>query len=85
MTSILQHIDWLNGRVPDAVRAHLRQLVAVVGFLPHKQPLAVVTADAVLLAANRPFLDLLGASRRRAARRRLGRLHARLERAHGLG
>ena len=62
MTSILQHIDWLNGRVPDAVRAHLRQLVAVVGFLPHKQPLAVVTADAVLLAANRPFLDLLGIS-----------------------
>ena len=62
MTSILQHIDWLNGRVPDAVRAHLRQLVAVVGFLPHKQPLAVVTADAVLLAANRPFLDLLGTS-----------------------
>ena len=30
--------------------------------LPHKQPLAVVTAVAVLLAANRPFLDLLGAS-----------------------
>ena len=62
MTSILQHIDWLNGRVLDAVRAHLRQLVAVVGFLPHEQPLAVVTADAVLLAANRPFLDLLGTS-----------------------
>ena len=62
MTSILQHIDWLNGRVPDAVRAHLRQLVEVVGFLPHQQPLAVLTADAVLLAANRPFLDLLGAS-----------------------
>ena len=48
--------------MPDAVRAHLRQLVEVVGFLPHEQPLAVVTADAVLLAANRPFLDLLGAS-----------------------
>jgi PAS domain S-box-containing protein len=62
MTSILQHIDWLNGRVPDVVRAHLRQLVEVVGFLPHEQPLAVVTADAVLLAANRPFLDLLGTS-----------------------
>ena len=62
MTSILQHIDWLNGRVPDAVRAHLHQLVEVVGFLPHQQPLAVMTADAVLLAANRPFLDLLGAS-----------------------
>jgi PAS domain S-box-containing protein/putative nucleotidyltransferase with HDIG domain len=62
MTTILQHIDWLNGRVPDAVRAQLRQLVAVVGILPHKQPLAVVTADAVLLAANRPFLDLLGVS-----------------------
>ena len=62
MTSILQHVDWLNGRVPDAVRAHLRQLVEVVGVLPHQQPLAVLTADAVLLAANRPFLDLLGAS-----------------------
>ena len=62
MTSMLQHTDWLNGRVPDAVRARLRQLVEVVGYLPHHQPLAVITADAVLLAANRPFLDLLGAS-----------------------
>ena len=62
MASILQHIDWLNGRVPDAVRAQLRQLVEVVGFLPQQQPLAVLTADAVLLAANRPFLDVLGAS-----------------------
>jgi PAS domain S-box-containing protein len=61
MTSILQHSDWLNGRVPDAVRLHLRQLVEVVGYLPHHQPLAVITADAVLLGANRPFLDLLGA------------------------
>jgi PAS domain S-box-containing protein/putative nucleotidyltransferase with HDIG domain len=34
----------------------------VVGYLPHHQPLAVITADAVLLGANRPFLDLLGAS-----------------------
>ena len=34
----------------------------VVGFLPHPQPLGVITADAVLLAANRPFLDLLGVS-----------------------
>jgi PAS domain S-box-containing protein/putative nucleotidyltransferase with HDIG domain len=62
MASMLQHTDWLNGRVPDAVRARLRQLVEVVGYLPHQQPLAVITADAVLLAANRPFLDLLGAS-----------------------
>lgn len=62
MTSILQHIDWLNGRVPDTVRLRLRQLVEVVGYLPHQQPLAVITADAVLLGANRPFLDLLGAS-----------------------
>ena len=62
MTSILQHSDWLNGRVPDTVRAQLRQLVEVVGFLPHPQPLGVITADAVLLAANRPFLDLLGVS-----------------------
>jgi PAS domain S-box-containing protein len=62
MTSMLQHTDWLNGRVPDEVRARLRQLVEVVGYLPHHQPLAVITADAVLLAANRPFLDLLGAS-----------------------
>ena len=62
MTSILQHSDWLNGRVPDTVRLRLRQLVEVVGYLPHHQPLAVITADAVLLGANRPFLDLLGAS-----------------------
>ena len=62
MTAILQHSDWLNGRVPDTVRAHLRQLVEVVGYLPREQPLGVITADAVLLAANRPFLDLLGAS-----------------------
>ena len=62
MATILQHSDWLNGRVPDSVRAHLRQLVEVVGYLPHRQPLGVITADAVLLAANRPFLDLLGAS-----------------------
>ena len=62
MTSILQHIDWLNGRVPDSVRVRLRQLVEVVGYLPHHQPLAVITADAVLLGANLPFLDLLGAS-----------------------
>ncbi len=62
MASRLQHIDWLNGRVPDEVRAQLRQLVEVVGYLPYRQPLGVLTADAVLLAANRPFLDLLGAS-----------------------
>jgi PAS domain S-box-containing protein len=63
MTSMLQHTDWLNGRVPDSVRARLRQLVEVVGYLPHHQPLAVITADAVLIAANQPFLDLLQASR----------------------
>jgi hypothetical protein len=62
MTTILQHSDWLNGRVPDSVRARLRRLVEVVGYLPHPQPLGVITADAVLLAGNRPFLDLLGAS-----------------------
>ncbi len=31
-----------------------------VGYLPYHQPLAVITASGVLLAANRPFLDLLG-------------------------
>ena len=62
MGSLLQHTDWLNGRVPDEVRAQLRQLVEVVGYLPYRQPLGVLTADAVLLAGNRPFLDLLGAS-----------------------
>ena len=52
MSPILQHSDWLHGRVPDTVRALLRQLVEVVGFLPHPQPLGVITADAVLLAAT---------------------------------
>ena len=57
----LQHSDWLNGRVPDEVRAQIRRLVEVLGYLPHLQPLGVVTADAVLLAANQSLLDLLGA------------------------
>jgi hypothetical protein len=51
MTSIPQHIDWFNGRVPDTVRSRLRQLVAVVGYLPHQQPLAVIKfAPTVALA-----------------------------------
>src|SRR5665647_2765202 len=57
----LQHSDWLTGRVPDEVRAQIRRLVEVLGYLPQLQPLGVVTADAVLLAANQPLLDLLGA------------------------
>ncbi len=57
----LQHSDWLTGRVPDEVRAQIRRLVEVLGYLPHPQPLGVVTADAVLLAANQPLADLLGA------------------------
>jgi PAS domain-containing protein len=58
----LKHSDWLTGRVPDEVRAQIRRLVEVLGYLPHLQPLGVVTADAVLLAANQPLLDLLGAA-----------------------
>ena len=57
----LRHSDWLTGRVPGEVRAQIRRLVEVLGCLPHVQPLGVVTADAVLLAANQPLLDLLGA------------------------
>src|SRR5665648_905680 len=57
----LQHSDWLTGCVPDEVREQIRRLVEVLGYLPHLQPLGVVTADAVLLAANQPLLDLLGA------------------------
>jgi PAS domain-containing protein len=57
----LNHSDWLTGRVPDEVREQIRRLVEVLGYLPHLQPLGVVTADAVLLAANQPLLDLLGA------------------------
>ena len=48
----LQHSDWLTGRVPDEVRAQIRRLVEVLGYLPHLQPLGVVTADAVLRAAD---------------------------------
>jgi len=48
----LQHGDWLTRRVPDEVRTQIRQLVEVLGYLPHLQPLGVVTADAVLLAAD---------------------------------
>jgi hypothetical protein len=62
MAAVLHHTDWLTGRVPDDVRAQIRRLVEVVGYLPYPQPLGIVTADAVLLAANRPFLDLLGAT-----------------------
>ena len=61
MTAQLQHMDWLSGRVPDGVRVQIRKLIEILGYLPHVQPLGVVTADAVLLAANRPLLDLLGA------------------------
>ena len=61
MTARLQHTDWLSGRVPDGVRVQIRKLIEVLGYLPHVQPLGVVTSDAVLLAANRPLLDLLGA------------------------
>ena len=63
MTPALQHSDWLNGRVPDDVRVQLRRIVEIVGYLPYPQPMAVVTADGVLLAANQPLLDLLRASR----------------------
>src|SRR5450830_117891 len=57
----LQHSDWLTGCVPDEVREQIRRLVEVLGYLPHLRPLGVVTADAVLLDANQPLLDLLGA------------------------
>jgi PAS domain S-box-containing protein len=57
----LLHSDWLTGRVPDEVRAQIRRLIEVLGYLPHVQPLGVLTADAVLLAANQPLADLLGA------------------------
>ena len=60
MAARLEHTDWLSGRVPDEVRTQIRKVVEVLGYIPHKQPLAVVTADGVLLAANRPLLDLVG-------------------------
>ncbi len=60
MAAQLEHLDWLRGRVPADVRAQIRTVVQVLGCIPHKQPLAVVTADGVLLAANRPLLDLVG-------------------------
>ena len=41
-------------RVLDAVRAHLRQLVAVVGFLPHKPP-----RDLERRATRRDWDDLM--------------------------
>lgn len=62
MAPQLEHADWLTGRVPDHVRSQIRKVVEVLGYLPHEQPLAVVTADGVLLAANRPLLDLVGSS-----------------------
>lgn len=61
MVRILQHADWLNGGVPDTVRVRVRQMVEVVGYLPYPQPLGVITGDGVVLAANQPLLDLIGA------------------------
>lgn len=60
MVPVLEHIDWLSGRVPQAVRARIRDLVELVQLLPHRQPLAIVTGDGVVLAANRTLFDLLG-------------------------
>ena len=60
MAAQLEHLDWLTGRVPDGVRTQIRRIVEVLGYIPHEQPLAVITADGVVLAANRPFLDLVG-------------------------
>jgi len=62
MVAHYEHTDWLAGRVPDEVRARIRRVVEVLGYVPHQQPLAVVTADGVLLAANHPLLDLVGCS-----------------------
>jgi PAS domain S-box-containing protein len=46
--------------VPDGVRAQIRRAVHVLGSMSREQLLAVVTADGVVLAANRPLLDLVG-------------------------
>ncbi len=60
MATILDHADWLSGRVPGVVRDRIRQLIEIVGLLPHDQALAVITADSQLLAANSPLMSLLG-------------------------
>ena len=62
MAAQLEHLDWLTGRVPAEVRTQIRRVVEVLGYIPHEQPLAVITADGVVLAANRPLLDLVGCS-----------------------
>jgi putative nucleotidyltransferase with HDIG domain len=61
MVPLLQHADWLSGRVPNEVRERVHGLVELVGLLPHHQALGVVSADGIVLAANRPLLDMLGA------------------------
>jgi hypothetical protein len=63
MISHRDHTDWLAGRVPSSVRLRIRQQVELLGHVPYRQPLAVVTADGILLAANEPLLDLVGRSR----------------------
>jgi PAS domain-containing protein len=39
-------------------------LTRVVGHLPHPQPLAIVSSDGWVLAANRPLLEVLGCGER---------------------
>lgn len=60
MAAQLEHTDWLAGRVPASVRTQIRTVVEVLGYVPHEQPLAVVTADGITLAVNVPLLDLVG-------------------------
>lgn len=60
MVARLAHTDWLAGRVPAGVRTRIRWVVEVLGYVSHEQPLAVVTADGITLAANAPLLDLVG-------------------------
>jgi len=62
MVSLLQQSDWISGRVPDEMQAQIRRLVEAVGFLHHGQPVGIVSADGVLLAADLPLRDLLGSS-----------------------
>src|SRR5450756_166938 len=45
MGPLLQHSDWLTGRVPGDVRAQIRRLVEALGYLPHLQPLGADSAD----------------------------------------
>lgn len=61
MSHVLEHSDRLADGDLDEMRTELRRLVEVVGYLPHRQPLAVVTGDDTLAAVNQPLLDLLGA------------------------